>query len=102
MIVLDWNSAIPERHVSQHFYGIAWYRYYGPVGHSFFTSSALGLSSINAYHYDGYGPGLLVGGGYEFGRHFQVEGCITGGRILTSNFDSNVIHLGVVLTAILY
>jgi hypothetical protein len=64
----------PEKHhASQGFYGISWYHYYGRVEKSLFTVFGVGYYAFKVQYLerDKKGNALLLGIGYEFGRHVQ-------------------------------
>ena len=76
-----------ERNVSQGFIGMALFHYYGPAGHSpyfvFGTGLQYRIPLESDYDLHESGPGLLIGGGYEFMHHVQFYGSISGGTTTT-------------------
>ena len=63
--------------------GAQWYHYFGNSGRSFFTSVGLGVYRvirIASWNLDqSIGAGFILGGGYEFARHFQLGGYFSTG-----------------------
>ncbi len=53
---------------------VSWHHYFGPAGRTFFTTAGLGLYTwaTGSDDFNDSGAALLVGGGYEFHRHWQV------------------------------
>jgi hypothetical protein len=68
--------------VSQGFSGAVWYHYFGQPGKSMFTALGLGLWIFQIEDYDAANPGgaLMLGGGYEFARHWQVGAYLSFGK----------------------
>ncbi|MBD3297495.1 MAG: outer membrane beta-barrel protein [candidate division Zixibacteria bacterium] len=97
--------------VVQGFVGPAWYHYFGPTGTSMYTvvgagayifqweHDALGFSDENDP-----GPGVVVGGGYEFTDQLQVGISVGAGRTEESEagtrFDHT--HINVMLSYVVY
>ena len=111
MIVLEGNGAAFEDSdvlVSQSFSGASWYHYFGPLGQSAFTAVGIGLYGIDTDKTDraDAGAGLLLGGGYEFARHWQVGGYLSFGATSLSEagVDIDLKHstFSVVITAIAF
>lgn len=75
-----------EYEVSQGFTGATWYHYFGKVGKSFFTTVGLGMYVFSVDEYDADpGGGILLGGGYEFARHWQFAVYVSSGRTSEKN-----------------
>ena len=64
------NSSIWQGYI-----GGAWYHYFGSVGRSLFTALGLGQYRFITIYSSAFdqsaGTGILIGGGYEFARHWQ-------------------------------
>ncbi len=81
----------------------SWYHFYGYTGRSLFTAVGIGF-----YHHDVSGErrtesggALLLGGGFEFARHFQM-GFYFGSRLNSDGPDVNRSHVNVLFTAFAY
>ncbi|MCB2229634.1 hypothetical protein KQH82_02885 [bacterium] len=63
-----------DQSIGQGFSGATWYHYFGPVGRSVFTAVGLGFYTFKFEDFDSNDPGggLLLGGGYEFAKHWQI------------------------------
>ncbi|GAB4322062.1 MAG: hypothetical protein Kow0074_13340 [Candidatus Zixiibacteriota bacterium] len=119
MIVLEGNGAryvtdigiLPDVAAIQGFGGASWYHYFGDMGRSPFTVVGLGVY-IFQWEYtptalnrkNDPGPGVLIGGGYEFTDHVQVGVYIGAGRTTEPEtgveFDHG--HVSVLLSAIAF
>ena len=68
----------------QGFAGIGLYHYFGPVGKSFYVTGGLGLQDWISLDDDidsnDAGLGFLIGGGYEFARHWQIHSSLSFGK----------------------
>ena len=105
--------------IRQGFLGPAWYHYFGPPGRSFFSVIGIGVCT---FHSSGSyfricwgcepepptppspsaarGVGYLIGSGYEFARHFQIAGYLSGGH--TSEHETSYVntHITILLSDI--
>lgn len=90
--------------VSQGFNGISWYHYLGPQGKSYFTTIGIGLYVFDTDDLDQNDPGaaFLVGGGYEFARHFQVGGYISAGKTSDAGVDFKHSHINILVSAVAF
>ncbi len=111
MLVYEVNAAgCDERgeFVSQQFEGAAWYHYFGPQGKSFFTTVGIGFAyyTWDDYETDDRGGAYLVGGGYEFARHFQIALYFSGGKttmdVYGSGVDMGHNHLNILINAVAF
>ncbi len=119
MIVLEANGTnysadIPTREdisVVQGFVGPAWYHYFGPTGTSVFTVVGVGAYIFQWEHEavgfsdeNDPGPGLLIGGGYEFTDQLQVGISIGAGRTKESEAGTRLdhTHINVLLSYVVY
>ncbi len=86
--VTGFNSDLFNESVAQGFNGAVWYHYFGPTGKSAFTAVGLGLFYFKVGDYDPTDPGgaILLGGGYEFARHWQVGAYAGFGKTTDSAF----------------
>jgi len=79
--------------IVQGFNGFGYYHYFGPVGRSFYLTGGIGLqdwtSLDSKYESNDVGGGILLGGGYEFTRHFQIHGSLSFGRTTYAGVDFN-------------
>jgi hypothetical protein len=109
MIVYEGNAAgfttaVSDKSAAQGFSGAAWYHYFGPAGKTAFTVVGLGLYSYDAEYDDPHdgGFGMLLGGGYEFARHWQVGGYLSFGSTTAHDRDYNHATLNVLVSGILF
>jgi hypothetical protein len=127
MIILESNgtfykSDIFDADIIQFFLGPTWYHYFGPQeGRTFFSVVGVGgycfglppfYSYINICINCGEMPptppssargfGYLIGGGYEFAKHFQIGAYLAGGK--TSEYGTNYdnVHIMILLNNIDY
>lgn len=72
-----------DKNVAQGLIGMALFRYYGPPGRSLYLVFGMGMEYRipldDDYDMFDAGPGLLLGGGYQFMRHVQFYGSLSGG-----------------------
>lgn len=77
--------------IIQGFTGAGYYHYFGPVGRSFYITGGLGFqdwSSLESgWNSPDVGGALLLGGGYEFARHWQVHGSLSFGTTSDAFFE---------------
>jgi hypothetical protein len=101
---VGYSSENYDQTVAQGFDGGAWYHYFGRPGKSAFTAGGLGLYGFNMEESDNHnsGFGMLLGGGYEFARHWQVGGYLSFGRTSVQGLDYKHSHLSVLVTGILF
>lgn len=94
----------------QALWGVSWYHYYGRAGRSVFTTLGAGIY-LNSEAWSVAsrgGTALMLGGGYEFARHFQVGLYYTFGEEMEFNiFGSSrdvrkAHHLSLLVTAMGY
>lgn len=93
-----------KQQISQGFGGVTWYRYYGPIGKSFFTVAGLGVYVFDAEDEvaNDLGLGLLGGVGYEFARHIQVGGYASYGKTSDPILDYSHFHLSILISAVAF
>ncbi len=102
---VDWTD--------QGFIGPAWYHYFGRPGRSAFTMVGMGLYNFSSTYFGSLwnetrtrtndpGPGMLLGGGYEFARHLQIGGYLGFGRTtgILGNYDH--VHFSILVGAMGY
>lgn len=113
MLVYEGNasgfkSELLDEGVGQGFNGAAWYHYFGDPGKTAFTTLGLGLYSFKVGDYDptNAGGALLLGGGYEFSRHWQVGVYLTFGKTTDSvgplSADFEHANLSILFSGIAY
>ncbi len=85
------SSDLLDESIAQGFNGAAWYHYFGDVGKSAFTALGLGLYYFQVGDYDptNAGGAILLGGGYEFARHWQVGLYLTVGKTSESGYGAS-------------
>ena len=120
-IVLDVNitkfsgGLYDGRTSSQSLSGLAWYHYYGEKGKAFFTTLGVGFMSHDlegSYISIRFGPidpepkpvrprddgpGVLLGGGYEFSPHWQIGGFLSSGKTSSGSTDFSHAHFSVMV-----
>lgn len=75
-----------KRHGSQNitegYMGPVWYHYFGKPGETFFTAGGLGFyhQKRTSLGSNDIGPGLLLGGGYEFSKQFSIASYFSLGQ----------------------
>jgi len=114
MIVYEGNvvaySTLEDLTASQGFNGISWYHYFGPAGRSFFTAVGIGAYVFQLTEDKGDresastdpGPGVLIGGGYEFARHVQVGAYLSFGRTSEFGIDWEHTHASILVSAVAF
>jgi hypothetical protein len=108
MIVYEGNGAGYQSDIfdqtTQGFNGPAWYHYYGDMGKSAFTAVGLGLYTFDVEHLDANDPsiGLLLGGGYEFAKHWQFGAYLSFGRTTSFGVDFNHATINVLVSGIAF
>lgn len=102
--VTSWKDDLLDENISQGFNGAAWYHYYGQPGKSAFTTAGLGFYVFQAEHYEDNDPGfgMLLGGGYEFARHWQVGGYLSFGSTSSAGVNFNHHHISVLVSGIAF
>ena len=85
------NSDLFDESVGQGFNGAAWYHYFKDPGNTPFTALGLGLYYFKVGDYDPTDPGiaLLLGGGYEFSKHWQAGLYLTFGKTSEGGYGAS-------------
>ena len=102
---VSWNSDWSDDGITQGFSGASYYHYFGMVGRSAFIVGGLGLTMFHPEGYDANDAkgGLLLGGGYEFARHWQVAGYFSFGKTREKGFsDYEHSHFSVVVNTVAF
>ncbi len=88
----------------QWYTGPVWYHYFGAIGHSYYTVAGVGFYTFSVRGIGGRtGPGIFLGGGYEFSRQVQFGVYISGGKTrATGSPDFKHSQLTLTLTVIAY
>lgn len=113
-----YNSDLYDAGMIQGFGGLAWYHYFGKPGNSFFSIAGGGVSRMGKtfegikIHFgdDGFGdlpeapktatgPAYLIGGGYEFLRHYQLTVFLAGGSLSESGRHYGIYNVYIMLSA---
>jgi hypothetical protein len=83
-----------------------WYHYYGNGNQSLFSAFGLGRHGLGVKNYDSVrGLGFLLGGGYEFKRHFQVGIYYSGGNVTSQVYPNRsfyIYRVNAILTFVFY
>jgi len=99
--VVGFNSDAFDEGISQGFNGASWYHYFGRTGRSAFSTVGIGFEVMNVEdEYADPGFGMLLGGGYEFARHWQVGVYIGFGSTTNPDFDHS--HISVLVSGIAF
>lgn len=87
--VTSWKADVVDASIAQGFNGVAWYHYFGPLGKSAFATIGLGAYVFSADGYEDNEPGFgfLIGGGYEFSKHWQVGAYLASGTTSDADFS---------------
>ncbi len=101
---VGFTTATSDKSAAQGFSGAAWYHYFGQAGKTVFTAVGLGLYGFDAEYDDPHdgGFGMLLGGGYEFARHWQVGGYLSFGSTTAHDRDFNHSSLSVLVSGVLF
>jgi hypothetical protein len=126
MIVLEgngtfYNSDILDVNILQFFLGPTWYHYFGPQeGRTFFSVVGIGGYYFGLPPFSSYirislnggemppfpptarGVGYLIGGGYEFAKHYQIGAYLGGGRTSEHGTNYDNLHIVILLSNIDY
>ncbi|MEZ5358801.1 MAG: hypothetical protein R3F48_08195 [Candidatus Zixiibacteriota bacterium] len=102
--VAGYSSDLFDQNITQTFTGPEWCHYYGSTGKSIYTTVGLGLYIFDGENFDAFepGPGLMLGGGYEFARHFQVGFNLAFGSISEAGVDVKLHHVSILLNAVAF
>ncbi|MEZ5357374.1 MAG: outer membrane beta-barrel protein [Candidatus Zixiibacteriota bacterium] len=86
------------------FDGISWYHYFDLPGQTFY--STIGLGTYNLQIEDGpdydLGYGVMIGGGYEFSRHWQVGSYLGFGKTSYRGVKTKHIHLNILVSVVAF
>ena len=79
--------------LTQGFGGVTWNHYFGSIGKSIFSTTRIGLYDYGFMTSNGNDAGLgaIVGGGYEFLRHWQAGIYFSFGSINLDNSNLNLL-----------
>ena len=97
--------------IIQGFNGAAWYHYFGPQGKTFFSTVGLGVYTFDLeWQYENVtvsgsndpGIALMIGGGYEFARHFQAGLYVSTGKTTEPHYDYEHAHLSILVSAVAF
>jgi len=102
--VTGYSSDLADQTLTQGFNGAAWYHYFGPAGKSAFTTLGLGVYSFDGEDTDAADPGfgIMIGGGYEFSRHWQFGGYVGFGRTSDAGVDIEHAHVNILLSVVAF
>ncbi len=103
--VTGWNSDLfVGQSISQGFNGGSWYHYFGPTGHSAFTTVGLGvyIFDVENYNANDFKGAILLGGGYEFARHWQFGGYLGFGQSSDVGGDFDHTHFNILVSGVAF
>ena len=110
MIVYEGNATayttdILDKTAAQSFNGAVWYHYFGNTGKSAFTAVGLGFYSFKVEDFDANDPGLgiLLGGGYEFSKHWQFGAYLSFGKTTEASvFDYKHSQISLLISTVAF
>jgi hypothetical protein len=99
-----YSSKLNDKIATQGMDSFSWYHYFGPTGKSAFTTAGIGLYSFDVENAGDFsnGLGFLLGGGYEFARHWQVGAYLGFGRTSQAEADFNHVHLNLLISTVAF
>lgn len=102
MIVYEGTTSVynnsRDRTVVRLYSGVSWYHYFSSPGQSVFTVAGTGIYAINrSTNFVGTFRGLIIGGGYEFARHWQA-----GAYFSSSIHDLDELHVNILVSAVAF
>ena len=103
--VVAYTSDLLDETISQGFNGAAWYHYYGKTGRSFFTTLGLGFYVFDPggdFESNDPGFGMLLGGGYEFAKHWQVGVYYAFGSTSDAGYDFSHQHFNLLISGVAF
>jgi hypothetical protein len=114
MIVYEGNIAVYRSEIGgidftayQGTNGASWYHYFGPTGRTFFTVAGIAfyifngdVSGMSFKNDPGFGG--LVGGGYEFARHWQVGAYFSAGTTTEPGYDYTHFHVNALVSGVAF
>ena len=102
--VIGYQSDLFDESIGQGFNGAAWYHYFSDPGKTPFTTLGLGLYYFKVGDFDATDPkiALLVGGGYEFAKHWQTGVYFSFGQTEESGVDFEHWHLNFMISGIAF
>ncbi len=102
--VMAYTSDLFDQTIAQGFNGASWYHYFGNLGRSFFTTVGLGFYVFDVDEFDSNDPGfgMLLGGGYEFARHWQAGAYFSFGKTSDAGFDFTHHHINFLISGFLF
>jgi len=102
---VGWKSDWSNDNITQGFSGASFYHYFGPVGKSAFVVGGLGLTMFQPEGFDANEAkgGILLGGGYEFARHWQVAAYFSAGKTREKGFsDYEHSHFSILINTVAF
>lgn len=102
--VIGYQSDLFDESIGQGFNGAAWYHYFSDPGKTPFTTLGLGFYYFKVGDFDATDPkiALLVGGGYEFAKHWQTGVYFSFGQTAESGIDFDHWHLNFIVSGIAF
>ena len=118
-IMTLYDSELFDAGIVQGFGGLSWYHYFGKPGNSFFSIAGAGVSRMGEtfegihihINFDGFeddtpeapstatGLAYLIGGGYEFLRHYQLSVFVVGGSPSQHGHHYGIYDVNLMLSA---
>ncbi len=109
MIVYEGNASgyvaeYSNRRVITGFDGFGWYHYFGTAGKSAYTIVGVGVYQylIEEYEANASGFAILLGGGFEFSRHWQIGGYFLFGKTSRGSLDYDHSNFNLLISTVAF
>jgi len=83
------------------FAGAVWYHYFGTAGKSLYTTAGIGFYRYGDDDKDS-GLAILLGGGYEFARHWQIGAYFSFGKTSEGQFDYDHSNFNLLISTVAF
>jgi len=99
-----YKSLFFDQTITQGTESISWYHYFGNTGNTFYLLLGAGTYNFGGKEFDqdSFSGAVIIGGGYEFLRHWQAGVCIGLGKTTWRLIDINASHISILTTVILF
>ena len=105
-VIFKLESYFTSVNIIQGFSGVGYYHYFGPIGQSFFVTGGIGFQDYTAldskYSSPSAGGGILLGGGYEFSKHWQIYSSLSFGKTGSGIFKTDHSQFIITLSGIAF
>ncbi len=81
-----------------------WYHYFGETGKTAFTAAGIGLYRymVDGENATDAGLAILLGGGFEFSRHWQFGAYISFGKTSSGSLDLDHTNLNILISTVAF